>query len=549
MKSEKLKHSYVVAIIKAILLIIAPVIAISFYFNLVYAYRPFTFFSQVVLFLMIIVLYFYRSRLKANTLSFFITVLLLTVASINCYVNASIAHAGVAALAATFAISVIQNRWAHIAMLALTASTLFLSFNMAHDFDYSAGAERWLLVTTCGQFLILSGMRILFLSIEEMFEKEYQLRIASESAATAKSEFLANMSHEIRTPLNGITGTLQILDRDLPQGENRELTKKAIYSAEFLTTIVNDVLDFSKIDAGELRLENIPFSIEAVVESVLSNMQPKAHAKGIQLETDKSELNDVVFLGDPVRVEQIMLNIVSNAVKFTQQGRVKIRLSSQEGKQRKDLRIEVVDTGIGMSASAIDKLFGRFTQADNTTTRKYGGTGLGMSITKSLVDLMNGNIVVISELGQGSSFTVLLPLVKPDTTEVKNEVEKRSIPNLKSKRILVADDNDINLTIVESMLAPTNATIVLAKDGIEAIEAHQTFAPDLIFMDIQMPDKDGIEACLDIKRQCPETTIIAFTANVMNEDIEKYRATGFDGHLGKPLNMNKLYECLTRHLY
>lgn len=386
--------------------------------------------------------------------------------------------------------------------------------------------------------------------ITERLEKSRELEAAkqkAEVANVAKSRFLASMSHEIRTPMNGILGTLQLLDDEITRPSDRKLLSNALTSSYHLLTIVNDILDFSKIEAEMLSLESIAFSVRQLLNEVASNFIPKTKSKGVVFKnTLEKGLHDV-WLGDPVRIKQIITNLISNAVKFTDNGSVTVALSTQQHNNSTSLVIGVIDTGIGMNQNVIDGLFERFTQADSSTTRKYGGTGLGMTITKSLVDLMNGTLSVHSELGKGTTFTVALPLEKGERAEQLKD-QTAPAPDLAGKKILVAEDNNINQTIVQAMLSKTNAEICLAENGLVAIDKYGTFKPDVILMDIQMPELDGLEACKIIRKSDTDTPIIALTANVMLEDIRTYLDNGFDEHLAKPIEVTKLYHKLQYHL-
>lgn len=394
--------------------------------------------------------------------------------------------------------------------------------------------------------------------VSERVTHEKALKIATEkanAANTAKSEFLANMSHEIRTPLNGIMGTLQILKQHLQKRENLDIVHKALFSASSLLTILNDILDYSKIEANMLSLEHVDFSMQQVVDSVVSDLLPTATEKNITLVCDIENNFHDTWQGDPVRIRQILLNLLSNAVKFTEQGNVSLHVSQKEvGElktiaERGEIQIVVSDSGIGMSEQACSALFERFTQADNSTTRKFGGTGLGMAITKNLVELMGGKICVNSELDVGTTFIVTIPLSKADKQMPQEQVaDEQELPDLSQYVILVAEDNKINQTIIKTMLKATNAKVYIAEDGEKAVAMFNEIKPDIVLMDIHMPVMDGIEACRIIKQQTEQKPIIALTANVMKEDIERYKNTGFNDHVGKPIDMKILFFMLTKHL-
>ncbi len=388
-------------------------------------------------------------------------------------------------------------------------------------------------------------------SRQEAADKAQELKDlneALEQAANAKDMFLANMSHEIRTPMNGIYGSLQLLTQRDHNPEDQELIDRAITSTRTLLTIVNDILDFSKIEANKLQLESTPFSLKNTIDSIVSDFQPAASEKGLTLNCEYDDNLWDNWEGDPVRIKQVLLNLMSNAIKFTQQGSVKLSVVTSPHKNSQsmnDVLLTVTDTGIGMSDNAIAKLFSRFEQADNSTTRKYGGTGLGMSITYSLVELMNGTINVESVPNEGSSFTVKLPLhrskVKPQDIDSNQDIRS---PIISDSRILIAEDNPVNMVLLKKMLADSQATIYEAHNGAEAIELCRMYQPDLIFMDIQMPIMDGKDACMKLKSEGFQSPIIAFTANVLEHEVAEYSMAGFDGHLAKPVEINKLYALL-----
>ena len=376
--------------------------------------------------------------------------------------------------------------------------------------------------------------------------KNKELAIAkktADNASSAKSLFLANMSHEIRTPMNGILGTLQLLNQQPQSEESCELLANAEFSSRALMTIINDILDFSKIEAGKLSLESTPFDLDRIIKSIEQSVQIQLKELANTLEVNRQENYHPFWEGDPVRIKQILLNLVSNAAKFTEQGKISITLGQS---LNATLEITVSDTGIGMSEDYLLSLFSRFEQADRSTTRKYGGTGLGMAITKSLVDMMGGEIRVKSELGKGSTFMIQLPLKQEQQRNILSSTTRIiEPPNLTGMKAVLAEDNIINQTVFLSMMKDTGIEIMVANNGREAALLTGKFQPDVVFMDIQMPIMDGIEACTLIKKIYPDITMIAVTANVMDEDIELYKATGFEHYLAKPIEIPALYQlCL-----
>lgn len=407
--------------------------------------------------------------------------------------------------------------------------------------------------------VLLSGVRITGLDgedyiwsvvqdISEQQQVEVQLREAkrvAESANVAKSQFLATMSHEIRTPMNGILGTLQLLQDAGLREPNGALVDNALMSANSLLDIINDILDFSKIEAKMLTLEQVHFSAREVLNSVVADVSHYASEKPVEVKASFVQPYHDIWVGDPTRIRQVMLNIASNAVKFTSKGKVTIVLSCDSGS---GLTVQISDTGIGMSEQGLASLFERFTQADSSTTRKFGGTGLGMTITQNLVSLMKGHIDVESELGKGTHFTVTLPLPRGEVSLLKRKRSPKTVPDLTGLKILIAEDNQINQVIIESIVAKTNASIQIAQNGREALNQFECFKPDLVLMDIQMPEVDGLDACQQMRRMGASLPIIAITANVLLDDVKTYMDSGFDDHLGKPIVMEKLFLLLDKYL-
>ncbi|MDP2633193.1 MULTISPECIES: PAS domain-containing hybrid sensor histidine kinase/response regulator [unclassified Pseudoalteromonas] len=381
----------------------------------------------------------------------------------------------------------------------------------------------------------------------QAIETSENARVAAENASKIKSDFLANMSHEIRTPMNAILGGLQLLDNAELSTDLRKILVNATSSAKSLLTIINDILDYSKVESNKIEIEKMPLSIVDILNSVKYDLDALISNQQIDFKIDVSKNFHDNWLGDQVRVKQIILNLASNAVKFTNQGCVKIAVDCIEHKSQETILIKVEDSGIGMSEEAQGRIFERFSQADTSTTREYGGTGLGMSITISLVKLMGGEIAVNSIKGRGTIIDVTLPLEKTHVAPKKVKAQSCTPPALSGKRILIAEDNKINQMLIKTMLQETESSLVIVENGMLAVDAFKNQPFDLVLMDIHMPVMDGVEALKSIKTLNNSIPIIALTANVMVEDVRQYLKLGFDAHVPKPIELSRLYGTLLEY--
>jgi len=374
-------------------------------------------------------------------------------------------------------------------------------------------------------------------------------RDAALEASRAKSEFLANMSHEIRTPMNGIIG-MQSLALGASDAEDRTgYLEAAQNSAYSLLAILNDILDVSKIEAGRLDIHRAPFSIRGAVDEVLQLVRHRAHDKGLQLVTNISGTTPDALVGDVVRIRQILTNLVGNAVKFTDRGRVEVRVDSRPSESDQLLLdVSVIDTGIGIRPEHKDVIFEAFRQADSSTTRQYGGTGLGLTISARLVAIMGGTIAVDSTFGEGSQFRFTIPCKLAARESVATPAMSPGAPPPSAPRrlrILLAEDNTVNQRLAKRLLEKRGHEVSIAGDGKQAVEAAMLTPPyDLILMDVQMPVMDGLEATRAIRRmenrQLSSVPIVAMTAFAMKADRERCLAAGMNGHLAKPIDPAEL---------
>ncbi len=377
----------------------------------------------------------------------------------------------------------------------------------------------------------------------------------AENAVRVKQEFLANMSHEIRTPMNAILGFSRILLRDHKNIEQREYLQSIYDSADSLLVVVNDILDFSKIEAGKLTVERVHFRMDKLLKSQKKLFSVKVNETSVNLIFDTDQHLPEALIGDPVRINQVLNNLIGNAIKFTEKGQVKITTRVEViGENRSQLRVAIQDTGIGIAPDKIEKIFNSFVQEKGDTTRKYGGTGLGLSIVKQLVELMEGEISVESEVGQGSTFTLTLPLQHGDVNLIHAEPldpNTISLDQLCMRKILLAEDNRNNQMLAKKCLTEVGCIVDIAPNGAEALRMVKEQTYDIVLMDIQMPIMDGMEATQAIKAlPSPQsvTPIIAMTAHALKEEEERYLQLGMCDYISKPFKPQLLYTTLLKVL-
>ena len=378
------------------------------------------------------------------------------------------------------------------------------------------------------------------------------------NAQKAKEQFLANMSHEIRTPVNGIVGMVNLLSESATSVEQANYLNAIKNSADNLKVIINDILDFSIIESGKLMLEKIGFNLNYQVQSVIDSLLVQANEKRLSIKLTNSTKKDLILLGDPVRLSQILINLINNAIKFTHKGIITIDITASEPRDNiTNVTFKVIDTGIGIENEKVKTIFETFKQADESITRKFGGTGLGLTISKQLVELQGGKISVSSELNVGTTFTFVIPYAPGSNEDViVSEMDmlsakpRKTVRSLAGMRVLLVEDNDINRMYAATILKKWHCNISEAENGQIALEKIRKKDYDLILMDIHMPILDGIEAARSIRTSFPkpksEVPIIAFTANALKGDKDKYLKAGMNSYISKPFMPDELFNIMSK---
>lgn len=435
------------------------------------------------------------------------------------------------------------------------AASLIVSFvTVMASLAWLGGMVVWVeillvILAVCGFYAYVLQAAFKRRDVERQMAQALQAAIEKETEAAvanaAKSTFLATISHEIRTPLNGVLGMAQAMSADHLSEAQRGRLGVIQRSGEALTEILNDVLDLAKIEAGQLEIQSVEFELKDVLQAAIAAFAPGAATKGLAMRLEIGEGASGAYRGDPLRLRQVLYNLISNAVKFTVQGEVRLSVVRDGGM----IQIAVSDTGPGIPEPQHARLFRKFEQLDASTTRRHGGTGLGLAICRELCELMGGSIALESLLGKGSTFLVSLPLERVgDRLEVARPVELEPEAPM-ALRVLAAEDNEVNRTVLIALLAQIGVDPTIVEDGAQAVAAWESAPWDLILMDVQMPVMDGVTAVREIRARerasgRRRTQVIALTANAMVHQVAELKAAGMDDHVSKPIKVARLFEAI-----
>jgi signal transduction histidine kinase/CheY-like chemotaxis protein len=452
-------------------------------------------------------------------------------------------------LATIFSVMLVKHYWRLFAVIISASSTLLVPFA---DLPYDKAI--WLRLSISNAIvaiMVLALVTYLEQALVSSLDKSDEMNkalIREREANQTQSKFLATMSHEIRTPMNGILGLLDVmLSTDMSEQQRSHL-EKIKYSGDVLHRVLNDILDFSKLTAGKLIIENVPISVQQLIVDTSGIFQSEAQLKSIDLTFSVDDSVKPSLIGDPTRITQVLNNLVNNAIKFTAIGKVNIAVTvSSQTDTIQTLEFCVSDTGMGIPKANKERIFSAFTQADDSTARKFGGTGLGLKIAKDLVKQMGGQIWVNSVEKVGSQFLFMLSLRVSAEPPINKKAVKQSRTQF-TGNVLVAEDNDINQVVAQQILLSYGLQVDLADDGQQCIDALKNGHYDLVFMDLHMPNVDGFEACSIIRQTHPNIPIVALTAATLKDEVQKALDAGMNSHIAKPLDHDQLQTVLNRYL-
>ncbi|WP_250207431.1 ATP-binding protein [Alteromonas oceanisediminis] len=452
-------------------------------------------------------------------------------------------------LATIIPIMLLSGPWRLIPVLAITLSTLIVPLSPV-PFDYAIWL-RLCITNFMVAAMVMVLVRYLQKALVDSMDKSDALKEALHSARQAnqtQTQFLATMSHEIRTPMNGILGLVESALATEVSDTQRDYLEKVMRSGQVLQGILNDILDSSKLTAGKLVIENVPFSVQRVLEDVEAVFVSSAAQKSLELQIHLSESVWPVVVGDPMRLSQVLSNLISNAIKFTQHGNMVLSVAVvEQDEKQQTLRFSVADTGIGIPVQHRDEIFSPFTQADGSTARQFGGTGLGLQIARNLVENMGGRLILENSLTSnalGSEFSFCLAFQASNEQPVNQVDGMTDVVNQFDGRALVVDDNEINQVVAKNILMRYGLKVAIVSGGKEAIAACQRIHFDVVFMDLHMPEMDGFQAATQIHQTHPNVPIVALTAAVLKPDVDKARAAGMHHHLAKPIDHDALRKVL-----